>query len=378
MSGIWVVFGTRPEAIKLVPVIEALRRHGMPTRICVTAQHRDLLDQVLTGSGIRPDIDLDLMEPGQSLGALVGRMVGSLERLFTAERPHRVIVQGDTATAFASAQAAFLTDAPLAHVEAGLRTGDLGQPWPEEGFRRAIATWADLHFAPTSGAADALHAEGVPDRIIHITGNTIVDAFDAERRRGAPHCETVRSLIERAGRRRLVLVTCHRRESIGAGLTAITRALLELAQRPDVFLVVPVHPNPEVRAPITQALDSADGIALMPPLPFSPFLQLLRAAHFTITDSGGVQEEAPLVGTPVLIARDRTERVEGVSQGTAMLVGTDQARIVRESVRLLDEPLHHARMARVHRPYGDGHAADRIAAIIARQDALPAATALGE
>ena len=363
MARILVVFGTRPEAIKLSPVIHALRRRGLTAGICVTGQHRELLDQAL--DGIRPDIDLKLMVPGQSIATLASRMLDALDRTMAADQPDRVIVQGDTVTALAAAQAAFLRGIPVAHVEAGLRTGDLTQPWPEEGIRRAIAAWSDLHFAPTRRAADALLSEGVPVSRIHITGNTIVDAIRAEQARAGPPSAEVEALGEQIGSRRLILVTCHRRENVGGGVAGVAAALRTLAERSDALVVVLAHPNPMISGPLREMLSGADNVALVEPLPFRPFLELLDRAHFVLTDSGGVQEEAPLIGTPVLIARAVTERMESVEAGTAKLVGTDPGRIVAEASRLLDDSLHHARMARIHSPYGDGRAADRIADTLA-------------
>ena len=366
MADIMVVFGTRPEAIKLLPVIEALRIRGVPTRLCVTAQHRELLDQAL-GKGIRPDIDLDLMRPGQSVGRLTGRMIAALDRVFAAEAPERVIVQGDTATAVAAAQAAYYRGIPVAHVEAGLRTGNPLAPHPEEGNRRMIAAIADLHFAPTAAAAQALRKEGIPAAGIFLTGNTVVDALLAMRARLASEpalAGPALPVLEHCGARRLLLVTCHRRESFGAA-REIAAALRALAARPDVLIALPLHPNPAIRGPLQRELAGVPNVMLLDPLGFAPFVALLSAAHIVLTDSGGVQEEAPVLGVPVLVLRDRTERPEGVAAGTARLIGTRAQRIVAEACRLLDNPAAHARMARAHSPYGDGRAAERIADIIA-------------
>lgn len=372
-----VVLGTRPEAIKLAPVVRAMRRRGLALRLCVTAQHRSLLDHAL-GDDLRPDIDLDLMSHGQSPAALVASMAAALDRVLGAERPDRVVVQGDTATALAAAQSAFLRNIPVAHVEAGLRTGDLDQPWPEEGIRRAITCWSDLHFAPTLSAVAALKGEGVHESSIHMVGNTVVDAVQAQVRRGGLLCPQIRGLLDQAGDRRVMLVTCHRRENLGAGLQRIAEAVRQLAVRPDIFIIIPAHPNPKVRDPLSASFQGLGNVALIEPLPFGPFLQLLKAVHLTLSDSGGVQEEAPLLGSPVLVARNVTERMEGVEAGTAILVGTCPDRIVRETERLLDDTLHHARMSRVHSPYGDGRAAERIAAIIASIQAGPLAHASAE
>ena len=367
MAGILVVFGTRPEAIKLTPVILALKQRCVPTRVCVTGQHRELLDLALGMEAIEPDIDLDLMRPGQSIGQLTGRMVEMLDQAFAVDPPERVVVQGDTATALAAAQAAYFRGIPVAHVEAGLRTGDLGGPHPEEGNRRMIATISDMHFAPTIGAAQALRAEGVSAAAVHVTGNTVVDALHGIRARLAKEPGLARAaatIIDLRGGRRLVLVTCHRRESFHA-TADITAAIREIAARPDVLVVLPLHLNPAIRGPLVAALDAHPNIALVEPLDFAPFIALLSAAHLVLTDSGGVQEEAPILGVPVLVMRDRTERPDGVAAGTARLTGTSARRIVTETFRLLDNPGLHARMARRHSPYGDGQAAGRIADIIA-------------
>lgn len=367
MAGILAVFGTRPETIKLAPVVKALRVRGIPVRTCATAQHRELLDRAL-GSELTPDIDLNLMRPGQSLAKLTGRMIAALDHVFVRERPARVIVQGDTATALAAAQAAYFRGIPVAHVEAGLRTGDLGAPHPEEGNRRMIGAIADLHFAPTAGAAAALRREGVSARRIHITGNTVVDALHDIRARLGRDPElagAAREVIDRRAGKRLILVTCHRRESFAAA-PEIAAAIRALANRPDVLIALPLHPNPAIRLPLEKALRGRANVELLEPLGFAPFVSLLAAAHFVLTDSGGVQEEAPVLGTPVLVMRDVTERPEGVAAGTARLVGTRAQRIVSEACLLLDNPAVHSRMARVHSPYGDGRAAERIADIIAR------------
>lgn len=367
MAGILVVLGTRPEAIKLQPVITALRLSGLPTRTCTTAQHRDLLDRAL-GPELVPDIDLNVMRPGQSLAALTGRMIAAIDRVLVTEQPDRVVVQGDTATALAAAQAAYFRGIPIAHVEAGLRTGDLGAPHPEEGNRRMIGALADLHFAPTAGAAQALRREGKAAACIHVTGNTVVDALHAIRarlQRDPGLAGPAQAVLDRCANRRLILATCHRRESFAAA-HEIAAAIRALAGRPDVLVALPLHPNPAIRRPLEKALRHEPNVALLEPLAFAPFVALLAAAHLVLTDSGGVQEEAPVLGAPVLVLRDRTERPEGVAAGTARLVGMRAQRIVAEACLLLDNPAAHARMARAHSPYGDGRAAERIAAVIAR------------
>ncbi len=365
------VFGTRPEAIKLFPVIHALRATpGLDVRVCVTGQHRGLLDSVLDLAGIAPDADLGLMAPGQSLDALTARLIVGIGEVLDAERPDRVIVQGDTASAMAASLAAYYRRIPIAHVEAGLRSGNLHHPWPEEGKRRIIAAMADLHFAPTEKAAAALRGEGIDAASIHMTGNSGVDALlhvRAMLREGRAQAPRVAGLAARFAGRRIMAVTCHRRENLGEGLDSIADALAELARREDVAIVLPLHPNPQVGAVFRARLDSLANVALVEPLDFPEFVALLDACHLVLTDSGGVQEEAPALGKPVLVLRETTERPEGVAAGTALLVGTDAARIVTEAARLLDDPAAHAAMARAHSPYGDGQAAGRIAGILAAE-----------
>lgn len=367
MAGILVVVGTRPEAIKLAPVIDALRARGVSTRICATAQHRELLDEALGTHGFEPDIDLDLMRPNQSPGDLTGRMLSALDNVIATERPDCVIVQGDTATALAGAQAAYYRRTPIAHVEAGLRTGDLAAPHPEEGNRRMIGAIADLNFVPTAAAAEALAREDVPASKVYLTGNTVVDALLLMRRCLETEpvlAGSIPSLVAGLGDRRLVLVTCHRRESFAAA-SQIARALRILASRPDVVLALPLHPNPAIRQPLRDALADAPNAVLLEPLGFASFIALLSSAYLVLTDNGGVQEEAPILGVPALVMRDTTERPEGIDAGTARLVGTTTRRIVAEATLLLDNHELHARMSRAHCPYGDGQAGDRIAAILA-------------
>jgi UDP-N-acetylglucosamine 2-epimerase (non-hydrolysing) len=367
MAGIFVVVGTRPEAIKLAPVIDALRGRGIPTQICATAQHRELLDRALGLHGFKPDIDLDVMRPGQSVGELTGKMLVALDNVFVAEQPEWVVVQGDTATALAGAQSAYLRNIAVAHVEAGLRTGSLDAPHPEEGNRRMIAAIASLHFAPTATAVKALISEGVNPERVHLTGNTVADALIAMRRRLVLEPDLARAvngLIHAAGGKRLIIVTCHRRESFAAA-PQIAEALCVIADRPDVTVALPLHPNPAIAHHLSEILAGVPNIHLLPPLDFAPFIALLSQAYLVLTDSGGIQEEAPMLGVPALVMRDRTERPEGIEAATARLVGTNAKRIIAETFRLLDNPEEHARMARVHTPYGDGQAADRIAELLA-------------
>lgn len=364
---VMVVFGTRPEAIKLFPVIRALEAQpGLDVRVCVTGQHRALLDQVLGLAGIRPDIDLDLMAPGQSLDDLTARLLRGLGHVLDDERPDRVVVQGDTASAMCAALAAYYRRIPVAHVEAGLRSGNLDHPWPEEGNRRIIGTLADLHFAPTDAAAAALCAENVDPSRVHMTGNSGIDALlhvRAMLREGRAEAPVMAALTARFAGRRIIAVTCHRRENL-SDLDNIADALVSLAAREDVAIVLPLHPNPLIGAAFRTKLDGLPNVALTDALDYPDFAALLDACHIVLTDSGGVQEEAPSLGKPVLVMRETTERPEGVTAGTARLVGTDTARIVAEAARLLDDSAAHAAMARAHGPYGDGNAAERIAAVL--------------
>jgi UDP-N-acetylglucosamine 2-epimerase (non-hydrolysing) len=359
------VFGTRPEAIKLCPLIRELRsRKELAVRICVTAQHRAMLDQVLDAFEITPDYDLNVMRPHQTLSSLTSRILEALEGVLAEVAPSMVIVQGDTTTTLAAALAAFYHRIPSAHVEAGLRTGDPGHPFPEEMNRVLTGRLAQLHFAPTSRAAANLVAEGVPQSRIHVTGNTGIDAVlyvrDALEAGTLPAAAW--SCLDPT--RRLIVVTGHRRENFGGAFAREMRALARLAARPDVQLVYPVHRNPNVLGPAHELLGTCANIHLIEPLPYVPFVDLLRRAYFIITDSGGIQEEAPSLGKPVLVMREKTERPEAVEAGTVKLVGTDEERIVAEATRLLDAPAEYARMTRVHNPYGDGQASRRIGEIL--------------
>jgi UDP-N-acetylglucosamine 2-epimerase (non-hydrolysing) len=363
-----VIFGTRPEAIKLFPVIRALAgTPGLEVRTCVTAQHRGLLDQVLSIAGIAPDIDLDLMQPGQTLDALTARLLIGLGEVMDREKPDRILVQGDTATAMVGALAAYYRKIPVGHVEAGLRSGDIFHPWPEEVNRRIVAPIADQHFAPTETAANALRRENIDPATIHVTGNTVIDALLATRDRIAAEPALAAGLdgiAERFAGKRLVLVTTHRRENFGEGMQAIARAIRRIAERSDVAVLFPVHPNPNVVSVMDDVLGSADNIARIDPLDYPHFIRALGMAEIVLTDSGGVQEEAPALGKPVLVMRETTERPEGVEAGTAKLVGTSEDRIVSEISTLLDVAGAYSAMARAHNPFGDGHASARIAGIV--------------
>ena len=366
---VFVAFGTRPEAIKLFPVIAALRDvPGLDVRTCVTGQHRGLLDQVLAIADIRPDVDLDLMTPGQTLDQLTARLLIGLGEAMDRERPDRVIVQGDTTTAMVAALAAHYRRIPVSHVEAGLRSGNIFHPWPEEVNRRIVAPIADQHFAPTDTAAAALRGENVDPATIHVTGNTVIDALLAMRARLDAQPGLAGALDPVAGRfagKRIILVTTHRRENFGDGLAGIAQAIRRLAEREDVAVLFPVHPNPAVAEVMDRQLGDQQNIARLAPLDYPHFIRALGMAELVLTDSGGVQEEAPALGKPVLVMRETTERPEGVAAGTARLVGTDPDRIVAEANRLLDDKVAYEVMARAHNPFGDGHAATRIAALVA-------------
>jgi UDP-N-acetylglucosamine 2-epimerase (non-hydrolysing) len=363
-----VVFGTRPEAIKLFPVIAALRAQpSLDTRICVTAQHRDLLDQVLALADLVPDIDLNLMQPGQTLDTLTAALLTGLGRVFDAEKPDRIVVHGDTATAMVAALTAYYRKIPVSHVEAGLRSGNIHHPWPEEINRRFVAPIADQHFAPTRTAVDALRREGIDAATIYETGNTVIDALLATRARLTAQPTLgcgLDALATRFAGKRIVAVTTHRRENFKA-MRGIAEAIAEIARRPDVAIIFPVHPNPNVRAAMDSALAGLDNVAMIAPIDYPHFVRLLDIAYLVLTDSGGVQEEAPSLGKPVLVMRETTERPEGIAAGTARLIGTIPAQIVSETFMLLDDSTAYAKMAQAHSPYGDGNASARIAKVIA-------------
>ena len=364
-----VVFGTRPEAIKLFPVIHALSaRDHVDVRVIVTAQHRGLLDQVLDIAGIRPDIDLDVMTPNQTLDGLTAKLIVDLGKAFDAERPDRIIVHGDTLTTMVASLAAYYRQIPVAHVEAGLRSGDIYHPWPEEVNRRVVACVADMNFAPTQAAADALLRESRDPSGIHVTGNTVIDALLTTRERIVAMPALASGLDQLATRfagKRILAVTSHRRENFGGGMEAIARSIADIAARPDIAVIFPVHPNPNVRPIMEAVLGGLQNVAMIEPLDYPHFVRLLDMCHLVLTDSGGVQEEAPSLGKPVLVMRETTERPEGIAAGTAKLVGTDRVRIVREVLSLLDDEAAYRAMARAHNPFGDGRASERIAAIIA-------------
>jgi len=364
-----VIFGTRPEAIKLFPVVHALQqRPALDVVSCVTAQHREMLDQVLNIAQLRPDHDLDLMKADQNLDELTARLLTAIGEVLDTEKPQRVVVQGDTATAMCGALAAYYRKIPVSHVEAGLRSYNIYHPWPEEVNRKIIGTIANQHFAPTETSAQALIKENVPLGQIHITGNTVIDALLATRSRISENrglANVLDDILAGFKGKKIIGVTSHRRENFGNGLNNIAEALQEIAQRDDTALIFPVHLNPNVRAIMSDALGGRSNVAMIEPLDYPNFVNLLSAASFMLTDSGGVQEEAPALGKPVLVMRDTTERPEGVEAGTAKLVGTDKKMIVEEANRLLDDQDYYASMATAHNPFGDGTSSEQISDLIA-------------
>ncbi len=361
---ILTVFGTRPEAIKLFPLVHALEADDrFEARVCVSAQHRGMLDQVLEITAITPHHDLDVMQPDQSLDALTARLVTGIGGVIDRERPDWVVVQGDTATAMTGALAAYYRKIPVAHVEAGLRSGNIHHPWPEEVNRKIIGSIAALHCAPTKTARAALLAENVDPAAVHVTGNTVIDALHwitAKLERQPDLASGLAELEQRFAGKRIIAVTSHRRENFGEGMQAIACAIRRLVARPEVAVIFPVHLNPHVRAVMESELAGIDNVALIEPLDYPHFARLLAIADLVLTDSGGVQEEAPALGKPVLVMRETTERPEGVEAGTAKLVGTDADRIVAEAGRLLDDREAYQGMARAHNPFGDGRSAQRI------------------
>jgi UDP-N-acetylglucosamine 2-epimerase (non-hydrolysing) len=365
MKKVLFIFGTRPEAIKLCPVIHAFSGTDLEPRVCATAQHRHLLDQVLKVFQVVPHYDLDLMQPGQTLFKSTSRILAGLEPVLESERPDMVVVQGDTTTTLCGALAGFYRRVPVAHVEAGLRTGDLDHPYPEEMNRLVTTRLAALHFAPTSGAARNLVAEGVPSSRVFVTGNTGIDAVLSVRDALCAGRIPAPSDWDQFGAsRKLIVVTAHRRESFGAAFERICEALHDLARRDDVEIVFPVHPNPNVQVPVARHLSGLPNVHLIEPLEYVAFVDLMRRAWMLITDSGGIQEEAPSFGKPVLVLREKTERPEAVEAGTVRVTGTDRGSIVTEAQRLLDDPAAYDAMSRVHNPYGDGRASGRILAAI--------------
>lgn len=375
-----VVFGTRPEAIKLAPVILALNRHkNIKCRVCVTGQHREMLDQVMGIFGINPDRDLDLMLPDQTLAGLTAKTIKALDDFYTEEKPELVVVQGDTTTVFCAALSAFYHHIPVGHIEAGLRTWDMQSPWPEEANRVLTSRLATYHFAPTESSRQNLRDEGVEDSKIYVTGNTVIDALFLALEKVHENPPDIPGLPDPTlgewEGRPLVLITAHRRESFGGGFENICHAISRLAsEHPDCQFVYPVHLNPNVREPVERLLykGKASNIHLIDPLTYLRFVRMMERATLILTDSGGVQEEAPSLGTPVLVMRDTTERPEAVDAGTAKLVGTDTERIIERVSELLAGGKKYESMAKAINPYGEGQASERIINIL--QEKLTNAT----
>lgn len=359
----------------MAPVVLALRRSKLAdVRLCLSGQHQGAMATVLAAFGLRPDVDLQAMQAGQGLSELAAKILTGVDHEIRLWRPDLVLVHGDTTTASAAALAAFHARATIAHVEAGLRTHDLGRPWPEEANRRIVGMLATLHFAPTPLARDNLLAEAVNPSNVEVTGNTVVDALIHVRSCLDADPQAAHDLVRLPDDgRRIVLVTGHRRENHGEGIEALCAALIAIADRPDVRIVYPVHPNPSVDGPVRARLGSHPSITLLPPLDYVPFVSLMARAHVILTDSGGIQEEAPVLGTPVLVLRDVTERPEAVASGAVRMVGMNRDRIVGETVRLLEDTSAHEAMRHGGSPYGDGHASERIAARCMREVSDPSA-----
>ncbi len=360
------IFGTRPEAIKMAPVIKGLEKHpeSFQSRVCVTAQHREMLDQVLNLFEIKPDYDLNIMESEQNLYDLTCNVLQGVKPVLEKERPDIVMVQGDTTTTLAAGLAAFYKKIPVGHVEAGLRTYNKHAPFPEEINRKITSCVADIHFAPTEQAKQNLLNEGVLEESIHVTGNTVIDALleVVERIKQNPDLEhfLAKQFPYLDSKQKLILVTGHRRESFGQGFERICRALKKLGEREDVQIVYPVHLNPNVQETVNRILGNCERVRLIEPLDYMPFVYLMNCSYLIITDSGGIQEEAPSLGKPVLVIRDTTERSEAVDAGTVKLVGTDTDLIVQEAENLLHDQTAYEKMAYAHNPYGDGTAMKRI------------------
>lgn len=363
------VFGTRPEAIKMAPVIHALAGvDGVETKVCVTAQHRQMLDQVLNLFNIKPDFDLDLMKPGQDLTDITSYVLLGMRTVFKKWRPDWVLVHGDTTTTLATSLAAYYEKIAVGHVEAGLRTGNIYSPWPEEMNRRIASAISAAHFAPTEAAKENLLREGVNPNHILVTGNTVIDALLDVVQRVRKDETLIAEMVKRFDfldkSKKLVLVTGHRRENFGDGFLNICAALSEISSRKDVQIIYPVHLNPNVQEPVRRLLGKTKNIHLIDPQDYLPFVYLMDQAYLLLTDSGGIQEEAPSLGKPVLVMRDTTERPEAVNAGTVKLVGTNKKKIVNEAIRLLDDDAEYQRMCHAHNPYGDGQAANRISTFL--------------
>ena len=364
MKKILIVFGTRPEAIKMAPLVRQFQRQGddFVTKVCVTAQHREMLDQVLDFFSLKPDFDLDLMQPGQDLFSLTSAVVTGMRTVLASYQPDYVFVHGDTTTTLSTSLAAFYAGIPVCHVEAGLRTYNKKAPFPEEMNRQLTGRIADLHFAPTETARENLIAERVPGESILVTGNTVIDALMESIQRvhriESDEITRLKKIIEPG--KELVLVTGHRRENFGQGFLNICEALEQISRHANVQVIYPVHLNPHVQEPVYRILGNNPHIHLIDPLPYEAFIWLMDKCRIVITDSGGIQEEAPSLGKPVLVMRETTERPEALKAGTVKLVGTDKNKIISEALELLTNPDAYNRMSRLHNPYGDGHATERI------------------
>lgn len=368
-SKVLTVFGTRPEAIKMAPVVRSLFADAaIEIKVCVTAQHRQMLDQVLDLFDIKPDFDLNLMKPGQDLTDITSNVLLGLRSVFQEWRPDWVLVHGDTTTTLASGLAAYYEKILVGHVEAGLRTGNIYSPWPEEMNRRVTGAIANLHFSPTEQAKKNLIREGVQEDSIHVTGNTVIDALlevvDRLRNDDVLIARMQQQFNFLNSDKRLILVTGHRRENFGGGFESICSALNQIALRDDIEVIFPVHLNPNVQEPVRRILGANPRVHLIEPLDYLPFVYLMDRSYLLLTDSGGIQEEAPSLGKPVLVMRDTTERPEAVLAGTVKLVGTDKEKIVSEVFQLLDSPIAYSEMSKSHNPYGDGLAAQRIVKLL--------------
>ncbi len=349
------VFGTRPETIKMAPIIEEFKKASIESYTCVTAQHRHMLDQFVDLFQIKVDYDLNIMRPNQTLTEITTSVISQLKGILKELKPDLLLVQGDTTSAFAASLSSFYEQIPVAHVEAGLRTGNVMMPWPEEMNRKLISSMATMHFAPTKLSKENLLKENISEEKIWITGNTVIDAlyFTLDQIKKRPEKFSFPN-------QKLILVTGHRRENFGEGFESICKALAKLSKRSDIQIIYPVHLNPNVQKPVHSILGECKNIHLIQPLGYIDFVQLMNQAHLILTDSGGIQEEAPSLGKPVLVMREVTERPEAVEAGTVRLVGTDESLIVSETQRLLDDPSHYQKMSMAHNPYGDGMAAKRI------------------
>ena len=363
------VFGTRPEAVKMAPIVRLLNQtKRIESVVCVTAQHRQMLDQVLELFQIKPDYDLDLMREGQTMAQISAGIFTHLDPILEEIKPDWVLAVGDTTTVVTTSLLAFYRKIKFGHVEAGLRTHNKWQPFPEEINRRLATVTADLHFAPTAWSQGNLLREGVEPSAIRVTGNSVIDALNIVSKQVEP--QEIKDLLDKLGindqltsrlkTKRLILVTAHRRENFGEPIENICRALKELASRNDIEIVYPIHLNPNVQEPVNRILKNVKCVTLLPPLDYLPLVHLMKRATLILTDSGGIQEEAPAFGIPVLVLRETTERPEGIDAGTLKLVGTETSHIVQEAQRLLDDPLEYAKMSKASNPYGDGHASERI------------------